>query len=163
MRKQKGLGFPLTIHVIPGQIFEGLIEQDDRQRHLKHHPPLPTAQWGHLENELVGAGRPGYRRPAVYLRHSPGLQWAHHGHGLGSHSSHLCLLGFPEEVLSPCPPSPSLISTQAQANPLSKRAPSFLFPEGGNICGMMATHICPYCHSCLRPTKAQHSVGASSV
>lgn len=39
------------IHVMPGQILEGLVEQDDRQRHLKHHPPLPTAQWGHLENE----------------------------------------------------------------------------------------------------------------
>lgn len=39
---RKGLGLPLTIHVIPGQILEGLIEQNDRQRHLEHHPPLST-------------------------------------------------------------------------------------------------------------------------
>lgn len=45
-------GLSLTIHVLPGQVLEGLIEQDDRQRYLEHHHPLVPTQWGHLEDEL---------------------------------------------------------------------------------------------------------------
>lgn len=163
MRKQKEVGLPLTIHVIPGQIFEGLIEQDDRQRHLKHHPPLPTTQWGHLENELVGAGRPGYRLPAVYLRHSPGLQCALHGHVLGSPSFIHLPTGFPRGSAIPLPTQSFPDFHSGPGGPLSKRASPFLYPEGGNICGMMARHICPYCRSCLRPKKAWHSAGTSSI
>lgn len=44
--------FPLTIHVVPGQVLEGFIKQDDRQRYLEHDHPLAPAQWGHLENQL---------------------------------------------------------------------------------------------------------------
>lgn len=47
-----GLGLPLT--VVPGQVLEGLIKQDDGQRDLQHHTPLAPTQWGHLENELWG-------------------------------------------------------------------------------------------------------------
>lgn len=47
-------GRSLTIDVVPGQVLEGLIKQDDRQRNLEHHHPLAPTQWGHLENELWG-------------------------------------------------------------------------------------------------------------
>lgn len=39
------------IHVVPGQVLERLIKQDDRQRYLEDHHPLVPAQWGHLENK----------------------------------------------------------------------------------------------------------------
>lgn len=53
---RRGWGLPLTVYVVPGQVLEGLIEQDDRQRYLEHHHPLVPAQGGDLENELVGGG-----------------------------------------------------------------------------------------------------------
>lgn len=49
-------GLSLTIHVLPRQVLEGLIEQDDRQRYLEHHHPLVPTQWGHLEDELRRGG-----------------------------------------------------------------------------------------------------------
>lgn len=104
VRTWKGPCFPLTIHVIPGQILEGLVEQDDGQRHLEHHPPLLTTQWGHLENELVGAGRPGYRLPAVNLCHPPRLQWALCACPSVTSSPTRFLQGY----AIPCSPSPSL-------------------------------------------------------
>lgn len=56
-------GFRLTIHVVPGQVLEGLIKQDDRQRYLEHHYPLAPTQGGHLENKLGGG--------EVWLREGP--------------------------------------------------------------------------------------------
>lgn len=116
VRRWKGPCPPLTIHVIPGQILEGLIEQDDGQRHLEHHPPLPTTQWGHLENELVGAGRPGYRLPAVNLCHPPRPQWALWACPSATSSPMRFLL---QGCAIPCSPSPSLAlpSTQARQFP----------------------------------------------
>lgn len=45
---------PLTVQVVPGQVLEGLIKQNDRQRNLEHHHPLVATQRGHLKNELWG-------------------------------------------------------------------------------------------------------------
>lgn len=42
------------VHVVPGQVLEGLIQEDDGQRNLEHHHPLAPTQWGHLENERQG-------------------------------------------------------------------------------------------------------------
>lgn len=44
------------MHVVPGQVLEGLVKQDDRQRYLEHHHPLAPTQWGHLENKLEEGG-----------------------------------------------------------------------------------------------------------
>lgn len=128
----KGPCLPLTIHVIPGQVLEGLIEQDDGQRHLEHHPPLPTTQWGHLENELVGAGRPVTGcQLCICVTHpdSNGLC----GHVL---PSHLHLRGFSEDMLSLAHlilPWPCLLLRPGSS--LSERAPPFLSPEGEDLSG----------------------------
>lgn len=161
MRKQKGVSLPLTIHVVPGQIFEGLIKQDDRQRHLKHHSPLPTTQWGHLENELVGGREDRLQAASCVVTHldSSALFM---GLSLEALPSYLCLQGFPEEAI-PLPTQSFPDFHSGPGGPLSKRAPPFLYPEGGNIRGMMARHICPYCRYCPRPKKARHSVGTSSI
>lgn len=140
MRTWKGPCLPLTIHVIPGQIFEGLIEQDDGQRHLEHHPPLPTTQWGHLENELVGVGRPGYRLPAVNLCHPPRPQWALCTCPSTTSSPTRFLQGCKEQgckeqgfLARPVLPWPCLLLRPGSS--LGERAPPFLSPEGGDLSG----------------------------
>lgn len=58
--------------MVPGQVLESLIKQDDRQRYLEHHYPLVPTQWGHLENELEEEGLVKGRTaqcPAIYLLH----------------------------------------------------------------------------------------------
>lgn len=63
-RAGRGAGLPLTVYVVPGQVLEGLIKQDDGQRYLEHHPPLAPTQWGHLENKLWGRLVKGRAVPA---------------------------------------------------------------------------------------------------
>lgn len=128
----KGPCLPLTIHVIPGQILEGLIEQDDGQRHLKHHPPLPTTQWGHLENELVGSGRPVIGCQLCICVSHPDSN----GPCGNVLPSHLHLRGFCKDTLSLAHlslPWPCLLLRPGSS--LSERAPPFLSPEGEDLSG----------------------------
>lgn len=103
-------GFLLTIHVVPGQILEGLIKQDDRQRYLEHHYPLAPTQWGHLENKL-GSGEVWLREGLLMSPRS--TCFIHLGCNGPDMSNSKMLLEVPPPDLCPlcfpcqkCPPLP---------------------------------------------------------
>lgn len=42
--------------MVPGDVFQCLVQEDDWDRDLQDHDPLGPAQGGHLEDQLKGRG-----------------------------------------------------------------------------------------------------------